>query len=226
MFRVTATSSNNSLLSAPEIKPLDQPATNDSLLQKTTSCAKKTFLSFANNFKRGFLIAAVVITPLEALKNWAFNIKEEEGSIVDQFRKLDKISGTSFFSSSFGAFVVYGTVMVLLPIAEEIIFRGYIQSAIKKRSKDLLSKNVSFQKEGKDEIYSSKISKIAGSIIFGCAHLSVLAAISIGITSYFLESTAYEKDGLAGSIGIHMGHNAMNAVMDCVTFLRKSFFLA
>jgi membrane protease YdiL (CAAX protease family) len=218
MFRVE-TLTNNSSLRIPD-NSLEQTNSLESFWQKTANFANKTFNTLSRNFLKGALIKAVILAPLEGLMNLALKIKDET-TLLDTFRKISRLSGISLLSSPF---VVYGIGIVLLPIAEELIFRLGIQNGIKKASKYLLSKNVSLQKEGKDEIYASKISRIAGSIIFGLSHLDPIEASIIGVSSYFTESKAYEKDGLAGSIGMHMGHNAVCGVLDCITILRRRFF--
>ncbi len=233
MFRVAATSSNNSLLSAPEIKPLDQTPSHQSFWQNTANFAKNTFHTVSKYFLKGALINAVVLTPLEGLiLNWGLGIKEE-GTVLDLFQRIDQVCEFALSSTPFFPFIAYGITVIALPIFEELIHRAIIQNGIKKLSKHLLSKNVSFQKEGKDETYASKISKILGSVFFGYTHyilgcgtygMSFIPSISVGLSSYFMESSAYEKDGLAGSIGMHMGNNAMCGVWDCVTILRRRYF--
>lgn len=217
MFRIAATSSKPSDL---EVKPLDQTTIHQSFWQKTATFAKESFHTISKNFEKGFVISAGIITPLNCLINWTFDLKNDS-TLIDTMQKIDQILEVSFLSTPYGA---YGIGIVLLPIVEEIICRAGIQNGIKKASKYLLSKNVSLKKDGKDEIYASKISRILGSVIFGAIHLDPLEALCISISSYFMESSAYEKDGLAGSIGMHMGNNAMCGVWDCVTILRRRYF--
>ncbi len=181
------------------------------------------FPAMVRNFLKGMVINAIVIAPISAINDWATNAQATEG--IEAFRKMGEIVGKAFgrpFLSSLlsSSIVIYGIAIVIFPILEELFFRGVVQYRLQKVAKDFLSKNTA--SHGSDEKIkrdAAKISRVVSSIIFGLAHLldqNVVGVITIGISSYFMESKAYEEDGLAGSIGMHAGNNAMCALLDRV----------
>ena len=96
--------------------------------------------------------------------------------------------------------LVYG--IILAPIFEEILFRGTLECNIK----HLIPR--------KGRFYAAKISRIITASLFGIIHAAsversddkILKIIATGVLGYFL-SKSYEKDGLAGSIEMHIGNN-------------------
>lgn len=87
-----------------------------------------------------------------------------------------------------------------LPVIEEILFRGILQSSVKKIIPLLLPSYISI---------SSKIAILVSSIFFGFAHFSQSKkqAVQAGIKSYFIQGPLMERYGLLHSISAHITNN-------------------
>ena len=120
------------------------------------------------------------------------------------------------YSDSFKIYSIFKTGLLVVPIKEEIIYRLIIQGGTKRISKYAFSKISDWKEKGKDEKYSSVVSRITSAVLFANKHLSnaplfgkegaIFQAINMGILSYWI-TKAFEEDGLMGAIGVHMGNN-------------------
>ncbi len=94
-------------------------------------------------------------------------------------------------------FVMVSTVL-LAPLAEEIIFRGYMLDTLL-------------------EVYPERIAHLIATIIFALCHINPVWICYAGVMGYLLSAIALREDGVYFVILCHMGFNLPSAIIYCTT---------
>jgi membrane protease YdiL (CAAX protease family) len=197
-----------------------QKKTQDSLIQRIKSCAYNISILWGKNYLKGISYTAFIIAPISLCKDLILN-KQNSKTAFDEFQEFPSeiLDNIPIFKSRFAPFL---SGVILMPIVEELIFRGVVQ---KKIANYFNSKKLTNETE-KDKTNISIKVRIISSLIFGYSHLylanyDLFDASLTSLTSFFMESKSYEKDGLLGSIGIHMGNNSFAWVTDLIKMFNR-----
>ena len=114
--------------------------------------------------------------------------------------------------------------VVLIPISEEIMFRGFIQNGLKKMIALIALKicvNSSSKKTIKRiEYIAYQSSRIATSILFGLLHYpggGNIQVLSTSLGAFYGESELIEKRNLTSAIACHMTNNLISQLLKNIT---------
>lgn len=101
------------------------------------------------------------------------------------------------------------TSVLITPLVEELLFRGVLQSSLKKIVYYSI-KQLSLTNEEKSGKIAYEISRIAASALFGASHLingTPFQAINAGLGAFFGQAELMEKVGLTAAVGCHVTNN-------------------
>lgn len=205
-----------------------------SIYQRITNTMKSSISSFGKNLGWGARYGLIMSIPefISVLRSERYGETLGRLDVLYKAIKFDDfiIDPDYEFKLAESAWIVG----VLAPIFEEVVFRGILQNGTKRISKYAFSKVSDWNKNGLDEKYSSKVSRVTSSVIFGAHHMtnvyefgkisSILQSIFSGIFGYFMISKTYEENGLLGACGMHIGNNiAVFAPTALDLFLKRRY---